>query len=142
MDFNNMFLANEFTQAFLEYLACGIAIQDWVETTDNENKHVSTLYISVPKTSSKSIAGEELATAFKDLMKFVFKNDRISKESIYVQKYGLPDKIKVKYKIRDESWNETLYDKRKTFLTLLEEVGTFMPEYRENGYDPKKRMFF
>ena len=139
---SNMFLANEFTQAFLEYLACGIAIQEWTETTDSENKHVSTLYISVPKTSSKSIAGEELATAFKDLMKFIFKAHKVSEESVYIQKYGLPDKIKVKYKIRDENWDETLYNKRKTFLTLLEEVGTFMPEYREKGYDPKKRLFF
>ena len=139
---SNMFLANEFTQTFLEYLACGIAIQEWTETTDSENKHVSTFYISVPKTSSKSIAGEELAIAFKDLMKFIFKTHKLSEESIYIQKYGLPDKFKVKYKIRDENWNETLYNKRKTFLTLLEEVGTFMPEYREKGYDPRKRLFF
>lgn len=125
---DNLFLKNEYTQTFLEYLSCGICINDWTETMV-DGKHVSTLYISVPEKSSKALAGKELAKAFKDYMLFLFGKGG-GKNVEFTSAYGNIDEIKVKYQIRAEEWNSSKYERRKSFITLLDEIDDFMPEYR------------
>lgn len=125
---------SEAYDTIVKYIASGIVVEDWKEESIGENKTNSILYVSVPEKSEFTLAGKELAIAFKDLMNFL--RSKGGGQSEEWEKYygGKIQNIKVLYKIRPVTWTKSLYEKRKFFYENIDDLETFMPELKNFGF--------
>ena len=126
-----------------DYMACGITFDKSIRP-NAQNNFVCTLYISVPETSSCSIAGAELATAFRDLLRWFIEQGGECVSTLSAFTYvpieyddaKLVKDFKVQYSVRKgDNWDKEKYECRKFLLDKLETLEDFMPEFRKDWHN-------